>query len=759
MPFKSDIASLEDFVNNLQVDMQNIGKLPGVIETEPGNNVLESPRPYIADGFANAMRANDPQILKNIKSKLKKSLDFKHDSFYENMNVDFKKYMESEITLQSLIDNSSTFMATLSNDTYFIEIAEFKEVLKKFADFTMADNAPTTGIYTIKELNAEDLNYLQMYTLTLFNVLNQVYDKEVKKATTDEAIQRQQTQLEVQEIINGFSGDTSSYREFVQTTQISLREYLNNPVSNFYTEEGTTAEINKLSSDIRRLYEPIFIAKSENNKKAYIEYREKYLLYYTNTTGKIQTIGDLKQLEKLGLYNPNRDLVSKYGLLPAGTITNLYVTNGKESLNFGKVMFNRFIAEAHQFRISCIGRPEFMLNRPYFTELKKAIGLSKSHSISWAFNSDFMSTVELTFIRNNKLTYKYAKDNIDEIAVPAAPSIYGTNLDFYNQAKEYYSSMKTMQGLKDLTNKTQQTVSSGSYTPADFSAGGLVALAAGAVVEVGASIATAGIEDFFPTGGIYVAHDYIGHIDFDQTGKASSPTGVASGTNNVGGDYLIQPTTQEMSGSPLIEAKLGNFIITEGEAQIIASYLLTLQQQLTILSNIEELYQQKYNDIKSNDELINKQTEKVDKLKEDVSKADPPDLALTRQLISETNLLNAMNEAKPIDVNALNIIIKQHNDKAFEIYGVYTVEYDPEANKRSGNTWSNTVKSGHMLNLYNQIPLNSVDGKRIEGSYTIVDDVNATDFVMIGSKKYINFIKFNELPVPSFAFEIGSLTA
>ena len=38
-------------------------------------------------------------------------------------------------------------------------------------------------------------------------------------------------------------------------------------------------------------------------------------------------IDDLKQLEKLGLYNPGKDLVSRYGILPAGTINNLFIHN------------------------------------------------------------------------------------------------------------------------------------------------------------------------------------------------------------------------------------------------------------------------------------------------------------------------------------------------------------------------------------------------------------------------------------------------
>ena len=81
--------------------------------------------------------------------------------------------------------------------------------------------------------------------------------------------------------------------------------------------------------------------------------------------------------------------------------------------------------------------------------------------------------------------------------------------------------------LQNLTNKASDTLTAGVYNNINFSAGGLVALAAGASVQVGASVAQAAIENNYPQGGIYVAHDWIGHLNFDMTGKAAFPTGIS----------------------------------------------------------------------------------------------------------------------------------------------------------------------------------------------------------------------------------------
>ena len=734
MPFSMGNSTSPPFgslITNLNNFLTTVGKITVGNNTDVSKDLI-SPIPYIADGFVNSMR-NDAISKTIVKDKLKDKFNSESNAYSNNLYNGFNSYKDTETSILSLIQNSKNAMTQLSKDNHFVEVSDFGDLLVKFTDGTLAENAPTTGIYSKSQLDknnldAETLNYLQIYAPELYSVLNYQYTNEILK----ESILAQSAP----------EGATSA----------SLQDYLKFPIYHFFNI-NETIEIettNQFQLDLINLYKPIYITLSVDNKSKYLELMYTYNMVNTEYTGRILTLGDFKQLEKLGLYNPNKDLVTRYGILSAGEITNLFVANGQDAINYGKIMFNRFLSEAHQFRISCIGRPEFMLNRPYYVELKKAIGLSKSHSISWSFNAEFMSTVELTYIRKNAITYSFNKSNIDEIAITDPTKIDGTNEDFYNEAKKYYSSMKTMQGLQNLTNKANDTLTAGVYNNINFSAGGLVALAAGGAVQVGASIAQTAIEDNYPQGGIYVAHDWIGHLNFDQTGKAALNNDIIFGKSvtNIGGGILTQPTTQSSASYPLGTSKLGNYFISINDGQILTSFILTLNQQLSILEDIEIDWLQAHLTLISYKDQYKTTSHDVDTFDTNYKK-DPS---------NENNLkyLKAVEELNQLEknINTQQAIIEQkkykHSLKTIDIYGqANTVSYNPSNDKRTGNTWNyysntsggTTITTGAMADVYSHIPVLSVDKLPIRSKYTIVDDKNADGTITIGNTVYPNFIK------------------
>lgn len=707
MPLNTDTSQFSKFVQDLQNTTESFKNITLKEDPVSSTNSMNFPGIYIADGFTNAMRTSDINAVKVAKSEKEKELKSKSASYESSKFTAFIKYTKSNVTLKGLIEASATSMARLSEDEDFINAASFKDVLIKYKNFTMADNSSDQGIYSQGELSKEDLNYINMYTPTIFSTLSAVYDAEVNKKDST------------------FIALSSERSAFIT----SYKQILNNfSISDFFENIEKQTSETPLQKELKMLYESIYLTASEDNKKTYIEIKDLEKLCNRNNEffKRIQSIGDIKQLEKLGLYNPNKDIASRFGILPAGTKVNLFVKNGREAIDYAKVQFNRYLAEAFQYRVSCIGRVEFMLNRPYFIDIKKAIGLSTSHSLGWSFNSNHISSLELSFIRQNKITYKYNKGNLDEVAAANAPSKTGSIEDFYNEAKNYYTSMKTMQGLKDITNKTQKEVSSGAYSSANFSAGGLVALISGAAVEVGASVANAAIEDNFPTGGIYVAHDWIGHINFDDSGR---------------NDILIENKNLETSSNPLSNSELGKYIITESQSTIISSYIITLDSALTkSLFILEDLWSSRYATYKEDLKALDKLNQELKDIyateayrngtREGVDAIN----LKTKEIINTKNKITAYNNFK----------IKAENDYSkltYAIYGKYTVTYDPESDTRSGNDWDNSITSGYMTDLYNAIPEYSVDGKAIRNGCRIVDDKKSKESVNILGKTYSQYIE------------------
>ena len=752
MPFNlGGNALFSDFVREMNTFTKDMKTLTLNKDPDPsaGASNLLFPGLYIADGFLNSMRVNNPQdVINQSKENLRKKLETSQKIYNKQLNDAFDKFIKVASSLQSLIDKSTTAMSNLAQETTFINLSGFKSVLAEFASNNIYKPEPEnrSGIYT--QFVTEQSNYLELYTKTLFAMLNALYSFEVQKSEAQKKAIESTTDF-LSSYINPYIQTELAKLDFTP----SLTKYLEAKVIDRFSKTGTEDKkiediiSDALQLDIKNLYEPVFLLESEDNKKLYIDMKQLEKDCNIEVTNVIQTVADLKQLEKLGLYNPGKDLVSRYGILPAGTINNLFVTNGPQAITFAKIMFNRYIAEAHQFRITCIGRPEFMLNRPYYVEHKKSIGLCKQHSIAWAFASDFMSTVELTYIRENKITYKYAKENLDEISTPNKPSIEGTIEDFYNEAKDYYNSMNIMNNLKDMTKKATDEVTSGAYSTGLTGAGGLVALAAGAAAEVGASVVDDTINKFFPTGGIYVAHDHIGHIDFDKTGKEEESLG-----------RIKEPKSQETSDSPLMQATLGQYFITKSQVKLLSHNMHYLHDELKKLITFENNWKTMYNNQKQ-------KTQEYDKLTQDILEIEKKPLSdlgipegLTvdqyRKLYSdESNLASQLVQIK----NNVEAQKPTYADMTKFIYGQTDVTFDLESGTRSNNIWNYNIFNNTtgifvpcvMTTLYQSIPEKDVNGQYIKDKFTIVDDKKAVGFIEIAGEQYFNYISNAPAPLGS----------
>lgn len=229
---------------------------------------------------------------------------------------------------------------------------------------------------------------------------------------------------------------------------------------------------------------------------------------------KIQTLGDYKKLEREGNYNPRLDMVKRYGWNPGPDYVNPMIRNGQEATHMAKVYFQKMYGQAFSINSAVIGRPEFQLNRPYYIEYKDSIGLLENFNLKFSIDSDYISNIVLTYIRKNALTYKYTLNELDNIPKGSKDNKY-----FLTMANKYYAGIVTANRLNNAT----QSIS--NYTSS---------LAADAIVgkksnpplsnRVAGTVGSTAVKSVFNSikqnpedfkGGLFSAHEIIGHIDFD----------------------------------------------------------------------------------------------------------------------------------------------------------------------------------------------------------------------------------------------------
>jgi len=235
----------------------------------------------------------------------------------------------------------------------------------------------------------------------------------------------------------------------------------------------------------------------------------------------IRNIAEEKRAAQLGIYDPRYDMVKLYGYNPKSPIQNSFIVNGIEAYEYARTVFNRLQGKAFQIRTDVVGRPEFVLNRPYYCERKDSIGLLTKYSLRFQVGSDFRSSAVLEYVRSNSITFKYSLGDLDVFKSSA------NNNYFKKQADYYY---KLNQFATNFSGRTSEAlINSISGDNPGFGR------ALGA--RIAGNIASSVMGSMLPAGGIFSMHDRIGHIPFDttfgevlQTSKATTE-GIPGATN------------------------------------------------------------------------------------------------------------------------------------------------------------------------------------------------------------------------------------
>lgn len=376
-------------------------------------------------------------------------------------------------------------------------------------------------------------------------------------------------------------------------------------------------------------------------------------------TDLIRTQEDEKKAAQRGVYVPSEDMVKLYGYNPSDLISNPYIENKSEANDYARTVFNRLKGKAFMLKVDTIGRPEYCLNRPYYCERKDSIGLLTEYSITYSHGSDFSSAVNLEYVRKNSLTYDYMMGFLD----PVVPS--ETNTRFKVEADYYYklNRLATTQGNKAIGELTK--LASGSNP------GLLRSLAGSATSNVAGSL----FGSVTPLGGIFVAHNRIGHIPFDSrfgensaTESAITPMSLSGGKKNA---KAKSPALQELYDlATYIKECLSSIDDIEKKK------LVDENKKLTQYQKEEEQAKQKVQDLLS--KMEGKSGDELMKIRKEYVSAK---LALTK---------------KSSEVQAQNIVIRnvtsQKNSFYIKLYGY------PEA--PSGSLTDITVRAYNTMHGY-----------------------------------------------------------
>jgi len=283
------------------------------------------------------------------------------------------------------------------------------------------------------------------------------------------------------------------------------------------------------------LREPYDLINDSASKSLYKQAQGFKKLIFLPREMRAVTLADLVEMRKKGVYDPRTDLIRTYGFKRGEAIVNQYVKNGLEAETYAKAVFNRILGEAHSINVTFIGRPEMWLNRPYFLERKDCIGLAKQYSISYKYGSDFTSTTLLTYIRKNTLTYAYAMDGLDTIVGDH------DNNYFYKQGRLYLQLQQAIQKAGAAGTQVMGSLVSSSI-------GGSAGAITGEITSGLGNDALASIN----VGGLYVAPDVLGHMNYDSRGSSATvvaDTG-ATATGNIYnplyGEKLLLDTAQSI---------------------------------------------------------------------------------------------------------------------------------------------------------------------------------------------------------------------
>jgi len=449
------------------------------------------------------------------------------------------------------------------------------------------------------------------------------------------------------------------------------------------------------------------------------------------------TLEDLKKYASKGQYNPQEDIVRWYGYKRIEPIRNRYVMNGEEATIYARSVFNRLLGQAYKINIDFIGRPEMLLNRTYYVERKDCIGYMNKNSISYSFGGEFSSNAELTYIRKNAIAYDYTLgselDTIcDEITDNTYFSFQGSMYLRLNnliaQAVSTAGSLVTSAMARALAKGGSQTSQLMGLAAANL-AGGVVS-----------DVATM----FGSPGGLYSAHDFLGHIDYEKAGQDIVKSIDFNSSIGVGNEIVFREdkipallATSEMITNKRKELKtytdkLDNFKKDkdakekeEGSAKIEVAYSEKYYNSITKADVIKEpkILQLAELDYKNKSDILRRVTRDKEKIINSIQENEKKIVLIEKQLYGDKmwreDLIKS-NLDSYIKINYKTPGVPQgHKPNSmglyynlFKLHVLNTVPHDPDIwiiheEPVKGSTVSNQISTPYYITYANKILTNT----------------------------------------------------
>jgi len=434
---------------------------------------------YVADGFQKNFEptsavATARNEYEQARADLDKSIFYKMFSTNGTMIVInlVRQYTEAMINL----DDTAPLYELFED-----EVIRIKNLIKLFSGKGPGDSINSDDAFWIIE--KEFPNMISTYTRKLEDVLDIHFNRYKNDRGNDfRSTLRKSVLMEKLKVTN------DTYLSIVALLEGG--EY--NPKDQSYA----------VVKDMIRLGTPLTIDDPEVKPKA--EYALSKIKDYNSRGGStvlIRNVAEEKKAAQLGIYDPRYDMVKHYGYNPKAPLKNPFIVNGLEAYEYARTVFNRLQGKAFTIHTDVIGRPEFVLNRPYYCERKDSIGLLTKYSLRFQIGSDFKSSAVLEYVRKNSITFNYSLGDLDVFKSSA------NNSYFKKQADYYYKLNKFANNFAGRASEALINSISGDNPGFGRALGARLA----------GNIASSVMGSMLPAGGIFSMHDRIGHIPFDTT--------------------------------------------------------------------------------------------------------------------------------------------------------------------------------------------------------------------------------------------------
>lgn len=693
---------------------------------------------YVANGFQLMQRPN-LKAGSLVNEKLKKEVEQYKQTYAYKLYNDFMTYKQ-ESTIGVLIAKAAEGIQKLKDGSIPIYNKNINSLVERYIqNAAYHDDAIDLAVFDDGSLTPSQLTTLYNIAPRLYELYYYVYLEQKKQSsTTNVTVVKDKPYLVSYfniTTLNGPNGllkllvskltkgdqniDVQNIKSKDEQIDIVVNSFINNEDLKY---NNSTIEIIK---DLMSLHEVFFLSDTAENSISFREVNNdlfltnKKLEDFTGLTGFV-TKGDLKKYEMLQLYDPSKDYVTKYGWNPGPTITNTYFNNGAEAEIYCKVLFDKINSKMYELNCDIIGRPELFLNRPYYVEQDNVIGSLNNYSISYTPGGVFSSNVILSYIRRNSISYGYSLGNLDKVVSLKDGSIDShSNVFFNDKAVNYFKSIfasdKSDNRFGAVNDVLSRSINAGPV-------GAIVGGAAQAFMKKRKQQKKN--QSLVEPDGLYVAHDWIGHTDWD----------VKYGIVNT--ELFTGKPDVAKSDEPKYIAKLGGFVITRPQAQDIVNKNKSLHTAFLLLEQIEKDYEiNNINIQKITTILMDLYTQLDDYTTRLANNSLSPILRssynkqyklLEEQIIHN----NTYNKAELSRKKQLDDSYKKLSYKIYGEEGTYNpvstdkdteVKYKPSSTNRKC-TYKKDNETSLMFLLYKSIPEKDVYGSSIKQYCTLIDD-------------------------------------